>query len=260
MSGNNVLLEKENGIAIITINRPKALNALNKDALDELLETVNQVEADEEVKAVIITGAGGKAFVAGADISYMENLSPLEGKEFGATGQQLFSKIEQLNKPVIAAVNGFALGGGCELALACDVRFASNKAKFGQPEINLGIVPGFGGTQRLPRLVGKGRALELLMSGDIIDADEAFRIGLANKVVDPEELINTAKEFAAKMANKSPVTLRLMKEAVHEGMEMELTKAFAHEANLFGICFGTEDQKEGMNAFLNKRVAQFKGK
>lgn len=260
MKLENIILEKEENLAIITINRPKALNALNQDVLQELSAAVDQVEQDEQVKAVIITGAGEKAFVAGADIAFMENLSPMEGKDFGLLGQQLFIRIEQLEKPVIAAVNGFALGGGCELALACDIRIASTQAKFGQPEINLGIIPGFGGSQRLPRLIGKGRALELLFTGDMIDGAEAYRLGLANKVVEPEVLLPVAKKLAGKIVKKSSITLKFMKEAVHQGMEMELEQGIAHEANLFGLCFSTEDQKEGMNAFLNKRPAEFKGK
>ncbi|MBS4026947.1 MAG: short-chain-enoyl-CoA hydratase [Clostridia bacterium] len=259
MELNNIIFEHDSNVGIITINRPKALNALNKELLEELSWVVNQVKQNDEIRALIITGTGEKAFVAGADIGYMENLSSLEGKKFSLLGQQIFSEIELLNKPVIAAINGFALGGGCELALACDVRFASSQAKFGQPEINLGIIPGFGGSQRLPRLIGKGLAAELLYTGDIIDANEAYRIGLVNKVVEPEKLMDTAKELAGKFVNKSPVILQLLKEAVNEGMEMELSQALAHEADIFGLCFSTEDQKEGMNAFLNKRRAQFKG-
>jgi enoyl-CoA hydratase len=260
MELKNLIFAEDGYLGMITINRPKSLNALNKEVLEELSWVVSQVKQNDGIRAVIITGAGGKAFVAGADIGFMENLSSIEGKKFALLGHQVFSAIEQLNKPVIAAVNGFALGGGCELALACDIRIASTQAKLGQPEINLGIIPGFGGSQRLPRLVGKGLAAELLYTGDMIDANEAYRIGLVNKVVDPDKLMDIAKELAGKFAKKSLITLQLLKEAVNEGLEMELSKALAHEADIFGLCFSTEDQKEGMNAFLNKRPAEFKGK
>jgi enoyl-CoA hydratase len=260
MELNNLIFEHDGYLGIITINRPKALNALNKEVLEELSWVVSQVKQNDGIRAVIITGAGEKAFVAGADINFMENLSSLEGKKFSLLGNQIFYDIEQLNKPVIAAINGFALGGGCELALACDIRIASMQAKLGQPEINLGIIPGFGGSQRLPRLIGKGLAAELLYTGEMIDANEAYRIGLVNKVVEPEKLMDAAKELAGKFAKKSSITLQLLKEAINEGLEMELSKALAHEADIFGLCFSTEDQKEGMNAFLNKRPAQFKGK
>lgn len=260
MEFNNLLIEKDGDIAIVTINRPKALNALNAETLSELGKAMDDLGQDDSVKVIILTGAGDKAFVAGADISFMQSMNAIEGRNFALLGQQVFSKIENLPKPVIAAINGFALGGGCELAMSCDIRIASEKGKFGQPEVNLGVIPGFAGTQRLPRLVGKGIAKELLYTGDMFGADVAFRIGLVNKVVPAAELLDSAKEMAKKIASKGAVAIRLCKEAVNEGLEMEVEKAFAHEANLFGLCFATEDQKEGMSAFLEKRAPQFKGK
>ena len=260
MEFNNLLIEKDADIAIVTINRPKALNALNAETLSELGTAFDALAQDDCVKVIILTGAGDKAFVAGADISFMQNMNAIEGRNFALLGQQVFSKIENLPKPVIAAINGFALGGGCELAMACDIRIASEKGKFGQPEVNLGVIPGFAGTQRLPRLVGKGIAKELLYTGDMFGADVAFRIGLVNKVVPVAVLLDSAKELAKKIASKGALAIRLCKEAVNEGLEMEVEKAYAHEANLFGLCFATEDQKEGMSAFLEKRAPQFKGK
>lgn len=255
-----VLFENEDGIGIVTINRPKALNALNKEVLVNLGKIMDEVAADSSVKVVIITGSGEKSFVAGADITEMQPLTAVEGREFGRLGQAVNSKIEKLPQPVIAAVNGFALGGGCELAMACDIRIASENAKFGQPEVSLGIPPGFGGTQRLPRLVGKGRAKELLFTGDMIDATEAYRVGLVNKVVAPADLMDIARAMAQKITAKAPIAVQLCKVAVNEGLEMGLESGVSYEAEVFGLCFATEDQKEGMKAFTEKRKPSFVGK
>ncbi len=255
----NVLFEREGGIATITINRPKALNALNIDTLKEIHQCFLEMEGDASVQAVILTGSGDKAFVAGADIASMLDIDPYEARKFGNFGHQVLQTIEQFPRPVIAAINGFALGGGCELSMACDIRVASDTAKFGQPEVNLGVIPGFGGTQRLPRLVGKGRALELLYTGDIIDAEEAYRIGLVNKVVAPEQLLTVCKKMAGKIGSKGPLAIALCKEAVNNGMEMDIGRACQHEIDLFGLCFASSEQKEGMRAFIEKRPANFKG-
>ena len=259
MQYNNIIIETNQGLAEVTINRPQALNALNAATIEELTHCIQALEADATVRVVILTGAGGKAFVAGADIAEMLALDPVGARAFARAGQGLFSLIEALSKPVIAAVNGFALGGGCELAMACDIRLASDKAKFGQPEINLGTIPGFAGTQRLPRLVGKGRAKELLLTGDIIDSQEALRIGLVNKVVAADALVATARELAGKIAAKGPLAVQWCKEAVNRGVEMEMEQACAYEADLFALTFATEDRAEGMRAFVEKRPAQFKG-
>jgi len=256
----NILFEKENGIGIVTINRPKVLNALNAGTILELDRLFDEIARDDSIHVVIVTGSGEKAFVAGADIAQMAPMSAIEGRNWGKLAQAVFNKLENLPQPVIAAVNGFALGGGCELAMACDIRIASEKAKFGQPEVTLGIIPGFAGTQRLPRLVGKGRAKELLFSGGMIDAAEAHRIGLANKVVTPEELIAAARDMAGIIMSRGPVAVRLCKAAVNEGLDMDLESGMAYEAEVFGLCFATADQKEGMSAFLGKRKANFVGK
>ncbi len=260
MSYTNILVEKGNTLAIVTINRPKSLNALNKQTLEELLDCFTDLGEDKTVKAVIITGAGEKAFVAGADISYMQGLNPDQGKAFGRLGHAVARTIENLPQPVIAAINGFALGGGCELALACDIRLASENAKFGQPEVNLGVIPGFGGTQRLPRLVGTGHAKELIYSGKIIDAQEAGRIGLVNRVVSQEKLLVESKELALLIGSRGPAAVRLCKEVINNGMEMDLNRACSYEADLFSLCFAGEEQKEGMAAFLEKRVPDFSHK
>ena len=257
MEYTNIQLEKDHNIAIVTINRPKALNALNKATLDELLCCFTELGKDQTVKVVIITGAGEKAFVAGADIAFMQGLSFDEGKAFGRLGHALARTIENLPQPVIAAINGFALGGGCELALSCDIRLASENAKFGQPEVNLGIIPGFGGTQRLPRLIGKGLACELLYSGKIIDAAEASRIGLVNRVVPQEKLMEECRELAVLIGSRGPSAVQLCKEVVNNGMEMDLTRACSYEADLFALCFAGGEQKEGMVAFLEKRPPKF---
>ena len=256
----NLLFEAEGGIGIVSINRPKALNALNAATVYELDRMFDELAKDDTIKAVIVTGGGEKSFVAGADISEMQSMTAIEGRNWAKLAQAVFNKIENLPKPVIAAVNGFALGGGCEIAMACDVRVASEKAKFGQPEVTLGILPGFGGTQRLPRLVGKGRAKDLLFSGDMIDANEAYRIGLVNKVVAAEELINTAKDMAKKYMSRAPLAVQVCKAAVNEGLDTDLESGVAYEAEVFGLCFATNDQKEGMAAFLEKRKANFVGK
>lgn len=260
MELNNLLLAKEEAIATVTINRPKALNALNRDTLLEMRECFRNLAEDRAVRVVIVTGAGEKAFVAGADISFMQGLDPIAGKAFGKLGHEVLRTIENLPQPVIAAVNGFALGGGCELALACDMRMASSNAKFGQPEVNLGIIPGFGGTQRLPRLVGKGLANELIFSGNIIDAEEACRIGLVNRVFAPENLLLECRALALKIATRGPGAVRLCKEAVNNGLEMDLQRACVYEADLFSQCFSSFDQKEGMSAFLEKRAPNFQDK
>ncbi|SFM12289.1 short-chain-enoyl-CoA hydratase [Pelosinus propionicus] len=256
----NLLFEVKDSIGLITLHRPKALNALNTELLQELNNLLDCVKEDTSIGVVIITGSGEKSFVAGADIAEMQSLTAIEGRNFGKIGQEVFNKLESLPQPVIAAINGFALGGGCELAMACDIRIASEKAKFGQPEVSLGITPGFGGTQRLPRLVGKGRAKELIYTGDIIDAGEAYRIGLVNKVAAPDELMNAAKAMAEKIIAKASVAVQLSKAAVNEGLNMDLASGIAYEAEVFGLCFATEDQKEGMAAFVEKRKANFSGK
>jgi len=256
----NILLEKAERIATLTINRPKALNALNKDTLLEIKAAASLVQNDDEVDVLIITGAGDKAFVAGADITYMLDIDPMQGREFGKIGQDAFSFVESMEKPVIAAINGFALGGGCELAMSCDFRICSNKSKFGQPEVGLGVTPGFGGTQRLPRIVGTGMAKQLLYTGDTIDACEALRIGLVNAVLPAETLMTYVQELARKIASRGQIAVRFCKDAVNEGMQTDIDRAMTVEADIFGLCFATEDQKEGMAAFVEKRKALFKGK
>ncbi|MBR8701348.1 Crotonyl-CoA hydratase [Fusobacterium sp. DD29] len=255
---NNVLFEEKDGIMFITINRPKALNALNSETIKELGEVVTCVEKRKDIKTVIITGSGEKSFVAGADIAEMHKLNAMQGRELALRAQKVFSQIEQMPQIVIAAVNGYALGGGCELSMACDLRIASEKAKFGQPEVNLGILPGFAGTQRLPRLVGKGIAKELIFTTDMIDAKRAYEIGLANKVVKHEELLTEAENIARKIMSKGMFGVSLAKAAINNGMNMDMESAYKYEADMFGLCFATDDQKEGMDAFLNKRKANFK--
>lgn len=255
----NLTCEIEQNAALVTVNRPKSLNALNPETLEELIGLFNELSEQEELTGVIITGSGDKAFVAGADISVMQGYGVLEGREFGRLGHKAMDAVSAFAKPVIAAVNGFALGGGCELALACDIRICSDNAKFGQPEVNLGIIPGFGGTQRLPRLVGTGHGLELLLTGDMIDAEEACRIGLVNRVVPQEELIPHCRSIMEKIGQKGPLAIQLCKELVNSGMQMDLARACRYEADLFATFFATDDQSEGMKAFLEKRRPQFKG-
>ncbi len=259
MDFKNLRVEIENNIALVTINRPEALNALNESTLCELKSAMAEFHDNEAVQVVIITGSGKKAFVAGADIVAMQQLSALEARRFSHLGHDLMRSIETCAKPVIAAVNGFALGGGCELALSCDIRIVSENARFSQPEVNLGVIPGFGGTQRLARLVGKARALEMLLTGDMIDAEQAYQMGLVNRVVAQEALIETATEMATKIVNKGPYAVRQVKETVRTGLEMDLDRANQYEAEMFGLCFATLDQKEGMLAFLEKRPANFIG-
>lgn len=260
MSFDNLLLEKRDGVGIVTVNRPDKLNALNRKTMEELDAAFTALGADAEVRGVILTGSGEKAFVAGADIGELAAQSPVEGKDFSIRGQMTLDKIEGLGKPVIAAVNGFALGGGCELAMACHLRIASDNAKLGTPEVKLGIMCGYAGTQRLSRLVGKGRALEILLSGEMVDAQEAFRIGLVNRVVAKDKLLAEAEGLLRKMLANGPVSLRFTLEAVNGGLEMPFAQAQHVEATLFGLICTTEDMKEGTRAFLEKRLAKFQGK
>lgn len=251
----NLLMEVENGIAVVTINRPKSLNALNSATLEEIYECFTDIADRKDIKVVILTGSGKKAFVAGADISEMVNATPAEGRKMGMVAFKAFKQIEECPQVVIAAVNGYALGGGCEISMACDIRVASDNAKFGQPEVNLGILPGFGGTQRLPRLVGKGRAKELIFTTDMIDAQEAYRIGLANHVVPQEELIDYCKKMAEKIIGKASYAVSLAKQAINVGLDVDLASGLQLEANLFGLAFSAHDREEGMSAFLEKRKA-----
>ncbi len=245
------------GIATVTLDNPK-VNALSVQVLKELENVFTVLKSDESVKCIILTGAG-KAFVAGADISELNKLNAVKAMEYARTGQHLMTRIETHPKPVIAAVNGFALGGGCELAMACTIRIASEKALFGQPEVNLGLIPGFGGTQRLGRLVGVGRAMEILLTGNNFGAEEAYRIGLVNKVVAPEALMDEAVAIAKKIMSVGPLAVRFAKDACYRGMGVTLAEGLKIEADLFGACFATEDAKEGTSAFLEKRTAEFKG-
>ncbi len=254
-----ILVEDIDNICKITINNPKTLNALNTETLKELNCIIDKIAQDNNIRVVIITGAG-KSFVAGADISEMCNKNASEGKVFGELGAKVFRKIELLPKPVIAAVNGYALGGGCELALSCDIRIASEKARFGQPEVGLGITPGFSGTQRLPRVVGLGKAKELIYTGSAIKADEALKIGLVNNVVEQDQLLDTTLELAKKIASNAPLAISYAKEAINKGIETDIETGISIENNLFAMCFSTEDQKNGMKAFLNKEKTEFQGK
>ena len=257
MEYNFLKIEHNNGVTVLTISAPKTLNALNSSILKELNDFIDNLEATTRV--LIITGDGEKSFVAGADISEMAHLNEPQGEEFGRLGAQVFRKIEVLPIPVIAAVNGFALGGGCELAMSCDVRICSANAKFGQPEVGLGIIPGFSGTYRLPKLIGQGYAKEMIYTGKVIRSDEALRIGLVNAVYEPAELMGKAMEMAAMMLKNAPVAISLAKKSINEGYDLDADGAIALENKLFGKCFATADQKEGMDAFLNKREATFKG-
>ncbi|SFR73526.1 enoyl-CoA hydratase-related protein [[Clostridium] aminophilum] len=252
----NLVMEVENEIAVVTINRPKSLNSLNSATLQEIYECFTDIASRKDIKVVILTGSGQKAFVAGADISEMVNATPAEGKTMGMVAYKAFKQIEECPQVVIAAVNGYALGGGCEISMACDIRIASDNAKFGQPEVNLGILPGFGGTQRLARLVGKGRAKELIFTADMISAEEAYRIGLANHVVPQAELIDYCKEMAKKIISKASYGVSLAKQSINVGLDVDLASGLQLEANLFGLAFSTHDKKEGMNAFLEKRPAE----
>ena len=249
----NVLLEKKGNIAVATINRPKALNALNSQVLEDLNELVDLVNADEEIHALVLTGAGEKAFVAGADIGEMSTLTKAEGEAFGKKGNDVFRKLETMPIPTIAAINGFALGGGCELSMSCDIRICADTAVFGQPEVGLGITPGFGGTQRLARLVSPGMAKQLIYTARNIKADEALRIGLVNAVYPAEELMAAAEKMAATIAANAPIAVRACKKAINEGLDVDMDAALVIEEKLFGSCFETADQAEGMGAFLEKR-------
>ena len=249
----NILLEKKGSIAVATINRPKALNALNSQVLEDLNELLDLVNADEEIRALVLTGSGEKAFVAGADIAEMSTLTKTEGEAFGKKGNDVFRKLETLPIPTVAAVNGFALGGGCELSMSCDIRICADTAVFGQPETGLGITPGFGGTQRLARLVGPGMAKQLIYTAKNIKADEALRIGLVNAVYPLEELMPAAEKLAATIAKNAPIAVRACKKAINEGLEAKMDDAVVIEEKLFGSCFKTADQIEGMSAFLEKR-------
>src|SRR3954467_10586973 len=257
---DNIRFDRKDQIAYVTIDRPKVLNALNMATMGELVSVFTQLKEDREVRVVILTGAGEKSFVAGADIGELQKNNPLEAKEYTHRGQAVLDLIENLGKPVIACINGFALGGGCEIAMACTMRLASENAKLGQPEGKLGIIPGYGGTQRLPRLVGKGIAMQLLLAGEMISAQEAHRIGLVNEVVPAAELIGRAEAIAAKIIANGPLAVQYTMEAVNKGMEMPLAEGLYLEAVLFGAACATEDKKEGTTAFLEKRAAQFKGK
>lgn len=257
-TASNLLLEIDKSVALLTINRPEALNSLNAHTLKELSDAVVNLENNPEVRVVIITGSGEKAFVAGGDIGGMQPLEPLAARAVATTAQQLFNAIESGSNVYIAAINGYALGGGCELAMACDIRIAADSAQLGQPEINLGIIPGWGGTQRLPRLIGKGRAKQMMYTGERISAARAEQIGLVDEVVAANELLAKVQELAQAIAGKPQIAIRLIKEAVENGLEMDVNRAFDYEADLFGLCFATADQKEGMQAFLEKRQAVWK--
>jgi enoyl-CoA hydratase/carnithine racemase len=256
----NVLFEREGGIATVIVNRPKVLNALNGRTLDELRRVILACRHDDAVRCVIITGAGEKAFIAGADINELSVQTPTSGREHALAGQHILDLIENLGKPVIAAINGFALGGGCELAMACTLRIAADTARLGQPEINLGIIPGYAGTQRLARLVGRGRALEILLTGDHITAAEAHRLGLVNRVVAAADLMSEVRKLAETLAAKAPVAVRYIIDAVNKGFDMAFPDAQVFEATLFGLVSSTEDMREGTRAFLEKRKAEFKGR
>ncbi len=260
MKYENLLFDLEDGVAIVTINRPKVLNALNAQTVAELKAAFTRVADDPNIKCAILTGAGEKSFVAGADISEIATKDASSGTAFALNGQAALNLIQHSDKPIIAAVNGFALGGGCEIAMACHLRFASENARFGQPEVNLGIIPGYGGTQRLARLVGAGRAIELCINGAPIKADEAYRIGLVNKIFPQEELLEKTKEFCKAVMSKGPQAVSFVLHAVNRGMEMSLYDALRLEAHLFGLICATEDMKEGTKAFLEKRPANFTGK
>jgi enoyl-CoA hydratase len=260
MGYDNILCEVKDQITRITFNRPNVLNALNRKTVEELGDALNSARQDNSVRVVILTGAGEKAFVAGADINELAVRTPVDGKDFSLFGQEIIHRLETLGKPSIAAINGFALGGGCELALACTMRIASKNAKLGQPEVKLGILPGYGGSQRLPRLCGKGAAHELILTGEMIPAEEALRIGLVNRVVELAELIPTAEGIAKKIIANAPLAVKYAMEAIEHGMEMPQEEGLLLEATLFGLCCATEDMREGTRAFLEKRPAKFQGK
>ena len=256
----HILIERDGAVATITINRPKVLNALSMATLDELRRAILALKVDDGVRAIILTGAGDKSFIAGADINELSEQTPVGGREHALRGQHVLDLVEHMGKPVIAAINGYALGGGCELAMACTIRIAADSAKLGQPEINLGIIPGYGGTQRLSRLIGRGRALELMLTGDQLTAAEAHRLGLVNRVVTGANLMGEARKLAHALAAKAPIAVRYIIDAVNKGLQMPLPEAQVFEATLFGLVSTTEDMREGTRAFLEKRKAEFKGK
>jgi enoyl-CoA hydratase len=260
MAFDNLLVERDRLVATVTINRPAVLNALSTQTLDELRQVMLDLQRDDAVRAIVLTGAGPKSFVAGADIKELAQQSPVSLRELGRSGQAVFDLIESLGKPVIAAINGFALGGGCELAMACTIRVAADTARLGQPEINLGLIPGYGGTQRLTRIVGRGRALEMLLTGAPVSADEALRIGLVNRVVPAADLMVVAQALATQLAGQAPVAVRYILEAVLRGQELPLGDAQAFEATLFGLVAATDDMREGTRAFLEKRKPAFTGR
>ena len=259
MEYKNIIFDKKVGIGYVTMNRPKALNALNTEVLTELDDVFRAIDKDDEVRVAIVTGEG-RSFIAGADIAQMSELNGTEGRDMTIQGQKVMELIESINKPVIAAVNGFALGGGNELAMACDIRIASEKAKFGQPEVNLGIIPGYGGTQRLPRLVGKGMAKKLIYSAEMIDAQEAYRIGLVDEVVPAEELMEAAEKLAKTIMSKAPIAIKMAKVAINNGINTDLTIGVQFEAESYTSTFVSEDRVEGMKAFVEKRPAEFRNK
>ena len=260
MTFENLLIARDGAVAVVTFNRPKVLNALNAQTLAELANAIEAFKADAGVRAIILTGSGEKSFVAGADINELAVQTPVEGKEHARRGQQIFDAIEHLGKPVIAAVNGFALGGGCELAMACTIRIAADTARFGQPEINLGIIPGYAGSQRLPRLVGKGIALEIMLTGDMLSAQRAYEIGLVNRVVPAAALMAEAKQLAHALASKAPIAIRYIIEAVNQGLDAPFPVGEFLETTLFGAIASSTDMKEGTTAFLEKRKAVWQGK
>ncbi len=261
MSYQNILVEISARIATVTLNRPQVLNVLNRATMNELAQVIDQLGHDDNVRCIILTGAGEKAFAAGADINELRAIRDADdGNAYATWGQDVFCRLESIGKPVIAAINGYALGGGCELIMACDMRLAADAARLGQPEVNLGIIPGFGGTQRLPRLVGRGVAKWLIFSGEMISAQEAWRIGLVDWVVPAAELTSAAMELAGKLTSKAPIAIALAKQSINLGTEADLKTACAYEASLFGLVCGTQDHIEGTSAFLQKRVAQFTGR
>jgi enoyl-CoA hydratase len=260
MAFDNLLVERDQAVVLLTINRPQVLNALNTETLERLRTVLLEVKQDREVRVVVLTGAGEKSFVAGADINELAEQTPTSARDHARAGQQVLDLIENLGKPVIAAINGFALGGGCELAMACTIRLAADTAKLGQPEINLGIMPGYGGTQRLARLVGRGRALEMLLTGTLIDAAQAERVGLVNKVVPAAELRTATKNLATELATRAPAAVRGILDAVNGGLDVPLAEGCRLEASLFALVAATEDMREGTRAFLEKRKPEFKGR
>jgi len=260
MTFENLLLERDGTIAVVTINRPRVLNALNADTMDELRRAMLDLGRDAQLRTIILTGAGDRSFVAGADINELAVQTPAGGREHALAGQHVFDLIENLGKPVIAAINGFALGGGCELAMACTLRVAAATARLGQPEVSLGLMPGYAGTQRLPRLIGKGRAMEMVLTGAPISADEAYRIGLVNRVVPAADLPAEAKKLATALAGSAPIAMRYIINAINKGVEMGFAEACQYEATLFGLVASTDDMREGTTAFLEKRKASFTGR